>query len=45
MIQAGKEMRLIDEGKLIPKDLKLFLEEMKAKHGGKRAVIQYPPIS
>ena len=37
IIQAGKELRLIEEGKLIPKDLDVFLEEMKVKHGGKRA--------
>ena len=37
IIQAGKELRLIEEGKLIPKDLNVFLEEMKVKHGGKRA--------
>jgi hypothetical protein len=37
IVQAGNEMRQIDEGKLEPKSLDVFLEEMKLKHGGKRA--------
>jgi hypothetical protein len=34
--QAGKELRLIEEGKLIPKNADDFLKEMQVKHGGKR---------
>ena len=37
LIQAGKELRLIEEGKLIPKNADDFIKEMQAKHGGKRA--------
>ncbi len=36
LVQAGKELRLIEEGKLMPKNVDDFLTEMQAKHGGKR---------
>ncbi len=37
LAQAGKELRLIDEGKLKPQPLAEVIEEMRKKHGGKRA--------
>ncbi len=36
LMQAGKELRLIEEGKLIPKNADDFIAEMQAKHGGRR---------
>ena len=36
MIKAGKELRLIEEGTLIPHSLDEVINEMRAKHGGKR---------
>ena len=36
LIQAGKELRLIAEGKLIPQSSDDFIAELKAKHGGAR---------
>ena len=36
LIQAGKELRLIEEGKLIPQSADSFIAKMEAKHGGKR---------
>ena len=36
LIQAGKELRLIEEGTLIPHSLDEVINEMRAKHGGKR---------
>jgi len=36
LIQAGKELRLIEEGKLASLSLDDVIEEMRAKHGGKR---------
>lgn len=36
LIQAGKELLLIEEGKLIPQPLDEVLNEMRAKHGGRR---------
>ena len=36
LIQAGIELRLIEEGKLIPQSADDFLAKMDAKHGGKR---------
>ncbi len=36
LIQAGKELRLIEEGKLTPQPLDEIISEMRAKHGGKR---------
>lgn len=36
LIQAGKELRLITEGKLVPQTGDEFIAELKAKHGGKR---------
>jgi len=36
LIQAGKELRLIEEGKLIPQPLDEMINEMRAKHGGRR---------
>ena len=36
LVQAGKELRLIEEGKLIPQPLDEMINEMRARHGGKR---------
>lgn len=36
LIQAGKELRLIEEGKLIPQSIDEVINEMRAKHGGRR---------
>jgi len=37
LVQAGKELRLIEEGKLVPKSADDFIAKMEAKHGGKRS--------
>ncbi len=37
IIQAGNELRLIEEGKLAPLLMNELISEMRAKHGGKRA--------
>ena len=37
LIQAGKELRLIEAGKLAAQPLDELINEMRAKHGGKRA--------
>jgi len=34
LIQAGKELRLIEEGKLIPQPIDEMINEMRVKHGG-----------
>ena len=36
LMQAGKELRLIEEGKLIPQSLDEVINGMRAKHGGRR---------
>ena len=36
LIQAGKELRLIEEGKLVAQPIEDVINEMRAKHGGKR---------
>ena len=36
LIQAGKELRLIEEGKVAPQSLDEMINEMRAKHGDKR---------
>jgi hypothetical protein len=36
LIQAGKELRLLEEGKLKLQPLDEVISEMRAKHGGKR---------
>ena len=36
LTQAGKELRLIEEGKLVPQPLDEMIQEMRVKHGGKR---------
>jgi hypothetical protein len=36
LIQAGKELRVIEEGKLKPQPLDELINEMRAKHGGSR---------
>lgn len=36
LMEAGTELRLINEGKIIPQTGDDFIEELKSKHGGKR---------
>ena len=36
LAQAGKELQLIAEGKLVPQSGDEFIAEIEAKHGGKR---------
>jgi len=36
LIQAGKELKLIEEGELIPQPLDEMINEMRIKHGGRR---------
>ena len=36
LIEAGKELRLIQEGKMEPQSLDELISEMRVKHGGRR---------